>query len=288
MIMKKKRCLIFGSNGFIAKNFANNKQINKNFDILKFNKKKIDLTKGSSISLLNKFIKKGDYILFLAAEAPCKNFKQLRNNIKMITNFLSVIRNKNISYLSYVSSDAVYKDTKKKINEQSIVDAENYHGIMHTIREELLTKLYKGKLSIFRPTLIFGPDDPHNGYGPNQFIRLALKRKKIILFGKGEERRDHVCIESVVSILSHAFSNKSTGTYNIASGKVFSFLDIAKKIEKISLKKNIIIKTKRNGPLHHLGLRQFDIKKINKNFRSNTPTNIIDYLENYRLDQYKT
>ena len=34
MIMKKKRCLIFGSNGFIAKNFANNKQINKNFDIL--------------------------------------------------------------------------------------------------------------------------------------------------------------------------------------------------------------------------------------------------------------
>ncbi len=286
--MKKKRCLIFGSNGFIAKNFASNNQINKNFNILKFNKKKLNLTKDSSISLLNRFIKKGDYILFLAAEAPCKNFKQLHNNIKMITNFLTVINNKNISYLSYVSSDAVYKDTKKKINEESAVDSDSYHGIMHTIREELLTKLYKGKLSIFRPTLIFGPDDPHNGYGPNQFIRLILNGKKITLFGEGEERRDHVHIESVVSILSHAFSNKSTGTYNIASGKVVSFLNIAKQIEKISSKKNIIKKTKRSGPLHHLGLRQFDIKKINKIFGPNNPTNIIDYLENYRLDQYKT
>ena len=117
---------------------------------------------------------------------------------------------------------------------------------------------------------------------------MALKGKKITLFGEGEERRDHVYIESVVSILSRAFSNKSTGTYNIASGKVFSFLDIAKKIEKIFSKENIIKKTKRNGPLHHLGLRQFDIKKINKIFGSNNPTNIIDYLENYRLDQYKT
>ena len=205
----------------------------------------------------------------------------------MITNLINVIKNKNISYLSYVSSDAVYQDTKKKINEKSNVAANSFHGTMHLIREDIIKKIYKGKLSIFRPTLIFGPDDPHNGYGPNQFIRLTLKRKKIVLFGKGEERRDHVYIESVVSILSHAFSNKLIGTYNIASGKVFSFLDIAKKIEKISLKKNIIKKTKRNGPLHHLGLRQFDIKKINKDFKSNTLTNIIDYLENYGLDQYK-
>ena len=286
--MKKKRCLIFGSNGFIARSFTDYHKIRKKFDILKFPKEKINLLKDSCLPLLNKVIKDNDYILFLATEAPCKNLQQLENNIKMISNFLSIIKNKNISYLSYVSSDAVYTDTLKKINENSDIKSDSYHGVMHKIREELIKKIYKGKLSIFRPTLIFGPQDPHNGYGPNQFIRLALKKKKIQLFGNGEERRDHIHINSVVSILSDAFFKKSTGIYNIASGKVVSFMDIAKKIEKISLNKSILKTAKRSGPLHHLGLRQFNINKITRDFKSVKPINIIDYLENYKLDEYKT
>ena len=47
-------------------------------------------------------------------------------------------------------------------------------------------------LAILRPTLIYGAGDPHNGYGPNRFRRLAATGKPIILFGEGEERRDHV------------------------------------------------------------------------------------------------
>ena len=35
------------------------------------------------------------------------------------------------------------------------------------------------QLSIIRPTLIYGNKDPHNGYGPNQFFRLAHSNKNI-------------------------------------------------------------------------------------------------------------
>ena len=113
--MKKRRCLIFGSNGFIAQSFSNNYDIKKRFNILKFPKQKINLLKNSCLSKLNKVIKNGDYILFLAGEVPCRNLSQLENNVKMITNFLKIIQKKKISYLSYVSSDAVYEDTKKKL-----------------------------------------------------------------------------------------------------------------------------------------------------------------------------
>lgn len=284
--MKKKRCLIFGANGFIARSFANNLKIKDRFNIIKFPKKKLNLLNKNCILLLNKFIKKGDYILFLAAEAPCKNLDQLEKNVKMITNFLSVIKNKDISYLSYVSSDAVYSDTLKKINENSLTNVDNFHGVMHKIREDLIKKFYKGKLSIFRPTLIFGPDDPHNGYGPNQFIRLILNRKSINLIGKGEERRDHIHIDSVVSVISEAFLKQKKGIYNIASGKVFSFYDLAKKICLVLSKSGHIKMTKRVGSLHHLGLRRFNILKLKKNFKNIKLIDIMNYIDSYNLREY--
>ena len=51
-------------------------------------------------------------------------------------------------------------------------------------------------LCIVRPTLVYGEGDPHNGYGPNRFIKL-IKKKPIELFGRGEELRDHVWINDV-------------------------------------------------------------------------------------------
>ena len=136
--MKKKRCLIFGANGFIARSFANNLKIKDRFNIIKFPKKKLNLLNKNCILLLNKFIKKGDYILFLAAEAPCKNLDQLEKNVKMITNFLSVVKYKDISYLSYVSSDAVYSDSKKPITEKSKTNPSSFYGHMHLLREKFL------------------------------------------------------------------------------------------------------------------------------------------------------
>ena len=43
--------------------------------------------------------------------------------------------------------------------------------------------------SFVRPTLVYGENDPHNGYGPNQFIRNAQNSKNIVFYLVGEERR---------------------------------------------------------------------------------------------------
>src|SRR5258708_20458707 len=69
------------------------------------------------------------------------------------------------------------------------------HGIMHLARELMLNATVKAPLAVVRSTLIYGEGDPHNGYGPNRFRRLAAAGQEIVLFGEGEERRDHVLID---------------------------------------------------------------------------------------------
>ena len=66
--------------------------------------------------------------------------------------------------------------TQKKITENSLIAPNSLHGQMHLIRENYLTDIFQEKMCIIRPTLVFGPNDPHNGYGPNKFIRDIKKK----------------------------------------------------------------------------------------------------------------
>ena len=50
------------------------------------------------------------------------------------------IKDKNIKYILNVSSDAVYADSKNKINEDSLIAPQGFHGAMHCLREYLLEK----------------------------------------------------------------------------------------------------------------------------------------------------
>ena len=139
---------------------------------------------------------------------------------------------------------------------------------MHLIREKIFTEIFKDKLIIFRPTLVYGKNDPHNGYGPNLFIRNAINQKKIKLFGKGEELRDHIYINDLVKICVNLILKKKYGIFNIVTGKVISFFSIAKKIKKLMPDIKITYK-KRTMPMPHNGYRRLSnskIKKIMPNF----------------------
>ena len=56
--MKKKRCLIFGANGFIASNFSKTVKLEKNFTIINFPKNKLNLLNKNNIIKLKKNCKK--------------------------------------------------------------------------------------------------------------------------------------------------------------------------------------------------------------------------------------
>ncbi len=116
----------------------------------------------------------------------------------------------------------------------------------------------KAPLAIVRPSAIYGLADPHDSYGPNRFRRLAAQGKDIVLFGEGEERRDHVLIDDVAELIFRILLRGSTGKLNIATGTVHSFRSIAEMVVAAAASKIVITGTPRSGPMPHNGYRPFD------------------------------
>ena len=279
---KNSRIIILGGGSFVASGFISLLKKNK-IKFLSISKKKIDLTNINSIKKLSSLLKINDTLVFVSAIAPVKNFKMLIQNLAMCRNVFEVLKKKKIDYLLYVSSDAVYSDSKKPLTEKSKTEPDNLHGFMHLMRENIL-KLLNIKLCIVRPTLVYGSNDSHNGYGPNQFIRLAQFKKDISLFGKGEERRDHIHVHDVGNAIYFLVKKRYVGTVNLVTGNVYSFFRIAEKIKnlyKVKLKY-----VKRNGPMPHNGYRAFNNSLLKKILPSKT--SLINIFEWFKTkEKYK-
>ena len=285
MIFKKKklnRVVILGANSFIGKAITK-KFISQNIKPVLVTRKNVDLEKKQSCNKLKKILKKDDTIIFIAAVAPVKNIEMLNQNLLICKNIVESLKIKKPNHVFYLSSDAVYSDSKNKINEKSETTPESFHGFMHLIRENMLKEL-NCKKTFVRPTLVYGSDDPHNGYGPNKFIRCAQNYEEIFLFGKGEERRDHIHVDNVADIVSTVAIKKIDGIINAVSGNVISFNKIAKNLKKIY--PTLVIKNlKRNGPMPHNGYRAFDNKLLKKYFPKLYLIKLSDWIKN--KDEFK-
>jgi nucleoside-diphosphate-sugar epimerase len=271
-----------GANSFIGKAITK-KFISQNIKPVLVTRKNADLEKKQSFNKLKKILKKDDTIIFIAAVAPVKNIEMLNQNLLICKNIIESLKIKKPNHVIYLSSDAVYSDSKNKINEKSETTPESFHGFMHLIRENMLKEL-NCKKTFVRPTLVYGSDDPHNGYGPNKFIRCAQNNEEIFLFGKGEERRDHIHVDNVADIVSTVAIKKIDGIINAVSGNVISFNEIAKNLKKIY--PNLVIKNlKRNGPMPHNGYRAFDNKLLKKYFPKLYLIKLSDWIKN--KDEFK-
>ena len=287
MIKKKKllkvvpkRVVIIGSNGFVGSHVSHLFKLQK-IPMLEISRNELDLSSENASDKLIKLLNNDDIILIAAANAPVKNNKMLVENIKMMETIIVAIEDLKIKRIIYLSSDAVYSDIKKPMTEKSKTEPLSLHGIMHLTREIMLKNISVILLSIVRPTLIYGHQDPHNGYGPNQFFNLALKGENILLFGKGEEKRDHVYVYDVASIINKIILSNHTGVINIASGKVTTFKKIAKQINKLYFNKFSVRENIRIGEMPHGGYRSFNIDEIKRFFPDYEMTSINDGLRDY-------
>ena len=168
----------------------------------------------------------------------------------------------------------------KIINEDTVKTPISMHGNMHLLRENVLKNLFQEKLCILRPTLIYGVEDPHDGYGPNKFLRKIKKNENIELFGKGEEKRDHIHIDDVIKVIKFCLQKNLIGSLNIVSGRIVSFLNIAKTCIKKN-KNSKIVFLPRNGPMPHNGYRKFDIKKLKSILNVKKFTDLNNYIKKY-------
>lgn len=260
-----QRVVVIGASGFVGNAVAARME-RDGVSVLRVTRDQVDLSAADGGARLAALLRAGDAVVAAAARAPCKDADMLVENMVMARALARALSSVDVAHVVNISSDAVYADSPTALNESSCASPGSLHGVMHLAREVLFRSELKVPLAILRPSLLYGAGDPHNGYGPNRFRRLVAKGQEIVLFGNGEERRDHVFIDDVAELVARVLYRRSRGTLNIATGTVYSFRDIAEKIVALSGRSVAIRATPRSGPMPHGGYRPFDAAECKKAF----------------------
>lgn len=261
------RVHIFGASGFVGR--ALTPLLDKhNIAYAALPSKDADLTSADAAPKIAGTVKDGDSILMLSAHTPEKGDARdmTVKNIQMARHLLAGIERRKIAHCVYVSTDAVYPLTADVIDEQTPPCPESLYGHAHAVREQYFREHFAPEqLAIFRPCAIYGRGDPHNAYGVSRFIRSAMERGDIALFGEGEEYRDHIHVEDFAAILLAALRQETSGVFNVASGKSWRFAEIAAIIQAGIGKKVTVTRKPRAMPVFH---RHVNTLKLRRAFPS--------------------
>jgi nucleoside-diphosphate-sugar epimerase len=253
------RVVVVGAGGFVG-NVLLKRLEQRDAAVLAVTRGEVDLLMPDAADTLAALLRPDDCVVAVAARAPCKNVQMLLDNVKITAAMIGALSKVPAGHVVNISSDAVYADSANPLTEESILAPGTLHGVMHLAREIAFRSEIQAPFATVRPSLLYGAADPHNGYGPNRFRRLANEGKAIVLFGKGEERRDHVFIDDVAELIMRVIERRSTGSLNVATGSVHSFREIAELVNANAAHKVAFKESPRNGPMPHNGFRPFDIK----------------------------
>jgi UDP-glucose 4-epimerase len=251
------RVVVIGAGGFVGGALVNRLAL-ANIPVLALGRTHVDLLAADASAILAGLLRPTDAVVAVAAIAPVKNTRMLSDNLLLVANVIAALGKVGVAHVVNISSDAVYADGPRPLTEDSPLAPGSLHGVMHLAREIAFGAEAGAPFVNLRPTLIYGASDPHNGYGPNRFRRLAEAGDDIVLFGEGEERRDHVYVADVAELITQALLHRSIGALNIVTGQVHSFAEIAKATVALSGKQVAIKSSPRIGPMPHDGYRPFD------------------------------
>jgi len=255
---RPERVVVIGKSGFVGSSVLRRLET-LGVPCLGLGRDDVDLLGSDAGVRLAAHLRPSDAVVAASAIAPCKTVGMLADNMVLVRNILDALDRVKVAHVVNISSDAVYPDEPVPLTEQVPPSPGSLHGAMHLAREVCFQTSVEAPLATLRPSLLYGAGDPHNGYGPNRFRRLARNGEAIVLFGEGEERRDHVLIDDLAEIVARVLLHGSTGTLNIATGKVTSFRDIAEKAIAIAGSTSAIRPSPRVGDMPHKGYRPFDI-----------------------------
>jgi nucleoside-diphosphate-sugar epimerase len=260
------RVVVMGAAGFVGNAIAARLEQDR-VPLLRLTRHEVDLLAVDGAERLAAQLGPADVLVAVAALAPCRSAAMLRDNMIIAATMVKAATAVPLVQVVNISSDAIYADSASPLTEASPKAPESLHGVMHLAREIMFASEIKTPLVMLRPTLIYGAVDPHNGYGPNRFRRLAAAGEAIALFGAGEERRDHVLIDDVAELAVRVIYRRSTGALNVATGTIASFRDIAEMVARMSPRPVPIEELPRTGPMPHNGYRAFDITSCRVAFR---------------------
>lgn len=256
-----RRLVLLGARGFVARACAEAAAA-AGIPAIGVGREQIDLLDAGAAERLTGLLRTDDALVITSAVAPCRDAEAMRRNVTMLTTVLRAVSQRPVHHTVYISSDAVYADSAL-VTEGTAAAPSSVHGAMHVAREAMLRGEAADSLAILRPSLLYGPNDPHNGYGPNRFARQAAAEGRIALFGDGADRRDHVFVADLGRLVVEVLLWRGRGVLNVATGRSLPFRAVAELVAACAARPVDIVAAPRVNAVTH---RHFDTAAAIKAF----------------------
>jgi nucleoside-diphosphate-sugar epimerase len=237
--------LITGATGFIGRhlayrlakeNYSVRCLVRRSSDISCLSNLNVDIFFGDLLSKdsLGKAMEKIDLIYHLAGEVYSrKKDDYYKGNILATHNLLETCKEKDTKRIIFLSSVGVYKPVTTKIlfTEESECEPITFYGKTKLNAEELIKK-YNIPWVIVRAPVIYGPHQPTV---LNRFFLDAFNKRKIYIFGNGNNLRSLCFIANLVEGLV-LLANKADvdgKTYILSDNSPYTFNEIIKVGSKV-------------------------------------------------------
>ena len=230
------KVLVTGSRGFIGKQLI--KKLKKSEVLIDcIGSKRIDLKNIEEVMKLNA----SDVVVHLGGKTTkgLEWDEYFNNNVLGTLNILEYCITKKIKKMIFVSSYVYGNPKYLPIDEEHPIDPHNAYTKSKYLAEQLCEFYAKNSdlnIIILRPFNIFGKTLP-DGFLISNLLKSIQTNEKITIVNK-DSKRDFLHIDDFVDIvLKIKDCDFKFEVFNVGSGKSYSFNEVVKKIEKISIKK---------------------------------------------------
>lgn len=189
---------------------------------------RLDLTDGTGAEALAGWLDAGALLVFTSAVTPDRDRTEAadRANAAMVETVVQAIRRVPPAACVFVSSTAVYGDAEgdRVITEETPLDPSGGYGLGKAEAEARLAAVAGEtgtRLLCLRPSMVYGPGDTHQSYGPSVLAR-GWRSGEVWLYGDGDDVRDFVYVDDVARAAAVLVERGAEGVYNVG-GEGVSF-----------------------------------------------------------------
>ena len=162
-------------------------------------------------------------------------------NVNGTLNLLMAASDEKVRRFVFASSCAVYGDSKLPTSEDSPLKPLSPYAASKIAGEAYCTAFYKTKglpIVCLRYFNVFGSRQHSQGYASavQAFMRSAIERKPMTIFGDGTQTRDFLHVDSLVEANMLALDKHDAigETFNIGSGISTSIIELSEMVREVS------------------------------------------------------